>query len=864
MDVAVVGVVALLFVLATPGICKTLPFKNKYAVAVSYAIVFTAVYYAFCELILKRNEGFALLQSNMSDPICPEGMTFNKELGKCVEEIYAFDPTCPEGTTLNNQRGGCVEEVYTNLSAPNNSGKGCEEDAYEENACEEDACEASPSCSQGKVYLKNSNKCANGTGTDTLINPICPEGYIFSKDNNKCMRPMNIKNGGTTGSTSGSTSGSNRASTSGSTIASNKASTSGSTPGSTAGSTPGSTAGSTLASNKASTPGSTPGSTIASNKASTMASTVASTIAAAPYWDILNAPNMTANTWNEMNQVCADKGQRLCSSKDLCPSGQPIADMNIFGGSDNWMAVNDVQNEWVTYNKADGRLCKTHTQLAGGEPGWGDSNSSEYSFYRAAKCCPKPPTIASTIAPTIRSTIRPTIAPTIRPTIAPTIMPTIMPASASTIAPAIMPATASTMAPTIMPTTASTIAPAVAAPAVAAPAAAPAVAAPAAAPAAAPVVAPAAAGPTLPWDVLNKPNTTHNKWSDMNKVCTDKGQRLCSSKDLCPSGQPIADMNKEFGESDNWMAVNDTPNEWLTYNTFGGRICKTHTQVAGAVPGWGETTTGGNYYRAAKCCPGTAAAPAAAPIAAPAAAVAASTSVTLQRGQIVGNVNNPTGNYTLSFTITIRGIIGIWGNIIQVSRGRNEDRAPAIFVTPGKSTLHIVFGDETDANWRIDETDPLPIGQPVNVSISANGSDVSATVGSKTYTLKQPKRRPTGNNFTIYMSDPWTSSPANAAIDNIKYVVDGVNVPIYNKGLVMYGAAIGRGATVGRDVPVQAVKQLTTGENVYLITDDGYVKMVTESGIPKYFSGTDVNQFDPTKWNSYNQAGVGSYMVKPA
>jgi hypothetical protein len=108
----------------------------------------------------------------------------------------------------------------------------------------------------------------------------------------------------------------------------------------------------------------------------------------APPWDVVNKPYTTTNTWNELNQVCEGKGKRLCSSKELCSSNQPIANMNIFGGADNWMAVNDKQNEWLTYNTADNRLCKTHTQVVNYLPAWGTSKSPN-AFYRAAKCCSK-------------------------------------------------------------------------------------------------------------------------------------------------------------------------------------------------------------------------------------------------------------------------------------------------------------------------------------------------------------------------------------------------------------------------------------------------------------------------------------------
>lgn len=157
-------------------------------------------------------------------------------------------------------------------------------------------------------------------------------------------------------------------------------------------------------------------------------------------------------------------------------------------------------------------------------------------------------------------------------------------------------------------------------------------------------------------------------------------------------------------------------------------------------------------------------------------------SVILRQGQIVGTVNIPKGDYTLSFTITMRSTVGNWGNILHVTNtGQNccnfGDRAPAIWTWPGKTTLHFVFGDAGDGNWHILETAPLPIGRPVNVSITAKGPSVTATVGSEIYRLTQPTRRPTGNNYTVYMADPW-HEPANAAIDDFQYVVDGVNVPI--------------------------------------------------------------------------------------
>ena len=141
----------------------------------------------------------------------------------------------------------------------------------------------------------------------------------------------------------------------------------------------------------------------------------------------------------------------------------------------------------------------------------------------------------------------------------------------------------------------------------------------------------------------------------------------------------------------------------------------------------------------------------------------------------------PKGDYTLSFTITLRGTVRNWGSIIHVTNAGNccgfGERAPAIWTSPGRTTLHIRFGDATDGNWGIMETGPLPIGRAVNVSIVAKGSSVITTVGNETFRLTQPTRRPTGNNYKIYMADPWYDV-ANAAIDDFQYIVDGVNVSI--------------------------------------------------------------------------------------
>lgn len=110
---------------------------------------------------------------------------------------------------------------------------------------------------------------------------------------------------------------------------------------------------------------------------------------ACPVWqsfDYLSQPNEPTLTYNELRDVCQRKGMKICSSRDLCKDGKPIADLDIFGSTDNWIAVSDKENEWFTYNRAGNRLCKTHTEVDGRLPFWGTTKNAR-GWARAVKCC---------------------------------------------------------------------------------------------------------------------------------------------------------------------------------------------------------------------------------------------------------------------------------------------------------------------------------------------------------------------------------------------------------------------------------------------------------------------------------------------
>ena len=110
--------------------------------------------------------------------------------------------------------------------------------------------------------------------------------------------------------------------------------------------------------------------------------------------------------------------------------------------------------------------------------------------------------------------------------------------------------------------------------------------------------------PQTSWDFVSSKGEQTKNYDQMKEICTAKGQRLCKSTELCsavPGGTPNSMLN-QFGIGDNWIAISDAANEWLTYATFDSRVCKTHTQVAGAVPGWGTDNINHGFARAAKCC----------------------------------------------------------------------------------------------------------------------------------------------------------------------------------------------------------------------------------------------------------------------
>ena len=105
-------------------------------------------------------------------------------------------------------------------------------------------------------------------------------------------------------------------------------------------------------------------------------------------YEYVSKPNEATKNYNDIKKDCDNIGMRLCNASELCTSGAPNAGLDIFQGQDNWIAVNDKENEWFTFNKAGDRTCKTHTQVAGDVPAWGPGATAG-GWYRAGKCCNK-------------------------------------------------------------------------------------------------------------------------------------------------------------------------------------------------------------------------------------------------------------------------------------------------------------------------------------------------------------------------------------------------------------------------------------------------------------------------------------------
>ena len=106
-------------------------------------------------------------------------------------------------------------------------------------------------------------------------------------------------------------------------------------------------------------------------------------------FDIRIAAGQNTKSYDDLTEYCKSKNQRVCESSEICDMAtRTVTNPELtseFPG-DNWIAVGDQQNEWLTLNRADNRYCKTHTEVAGYLPEWG-SNRNPSGWERLVKCC---------------------------------------------------------------------------------------------------------------------------------------------------------------------------------------------------------------------------------------------------------------------------------------------------------------------------------------------------------------------------------------------------------------------------------------------------------------------------------------------
>jgi hypothetical protein len=127
-------------------------------------------------------------------------------------------------------------------------------------------------------------------------------------------------------------------------------------------------------------------------------------------------------------------------------------------------------------------------------------------------------------------------------------------------------------------------------------------------------------------------------------------------------------------------------------------------------------------------------------------------------------------NYSISFTVRPRGIVGGWANIFHFSAGgdmsRFGDRSPAIWFFPGDTRLHVRIGDSRDLNWGID-TARIPINQDSRFRLVCFGNSVTITLNDTVINATQPSRRFSGLG-QFFLGDPWYAA-ANCQVTNFCY-----------------------------------------------------------------------------------------------
>ena len=94
-------------------------------------------------------------------------------------------------------------------------------------------------------------------------------------------------------------------------------------------------------------------------------------------------------SWNAAREECESRGQGLCSSEELCPTGAPF-DGGV-DSSDTWVPVSDGSDEWLQYGKwanswQPGPLCSLHSVQHAPDPHPCHTHHDPVRYPDAASC----------------------------------------------------------------------------------------------------------------------------------------------------------------------------------------------------------------------------------------------------------------------------------------------------------------------------------------------------------------------------------------------------------------------------------------------------------------------------------------------
>ncbi|KAJ3318302.1 hypothetical protein HDV06_000586 [Boothiomyces sp. JEL0866] len=136
-----------------------------------------------------------------------------------------------------------------------------------------------------------------------------------------------------------------------------------------------------------------------------------------------------------------------------------------------------------------------------------------------------------------------------------------------------------------------------------------------------------------------------------------------------------------------------------------------------------------------------------------------------------GQVTVPT-NYNLQFSITPKGIVSPWSNIVHFTADNMDmstpgSRMPGIWFQPGSTSLYIRVGSDQSSNGGL-TTAALPLNSKTAFKLTAQGNVINVYLnGTLSSSYTAPGTRVSGSAY-LYISDPWYA-PANAILESFAF-----------------------------------------------------------------------------------------------